>query len=1016
MRSKFKWIYTLLLALTVQFSFAQEKTISGIVSDASGALPGVNVVIKGTTKGVSTGFDGSYSIKGKTGETLVFSYLGMQTTERVIGENNNINVTMKDNSEQLNEIVVTAVGIKRKPDEITTSNQIVKTKELTQASNPNALQSLAGKVSGLQVNTTSTGLNPNTSIVLRGSRSISGNNEALVVIDNIVSSASVLNSIDPNNIESVNVIKGANGAALYGERGATGVIIVTTKKGTKKDKISIDFSSSLTLEDIAYLPETQNRYGQGWRGDFDWTDQGSWGPEYDGSMQVIGIPYPSTTDWRFGKYEHIEDNIKPFFKTGSLLQNSLTISTGSTDTGYATLTGNKQEFKGIIPSDDRTKNFLSFSAGKKTGKFTLSAIARYTSDKTSRVNGNAYEKLSNTPSNIPVELFNTGDNGDHWTLYDDSPYWALNNDRSNLNNSISEILGEIQYDLNKNINLVARSSVRTTTGEVAQFTNEYIDLLQLTGTDRKIRSFYSQNSSVRRALYTDLLANFDYKLTENISFKSNLGMNLTEDKLKSMDSFGRDLSLANYYDLDNVSNVLNGRENKSIQKTAGIFGQIDLGYKDYLFLNSTARNDWNSVLKTKERKNTSFFYPSVGLAFIPTKAFPSIKGNILHKAKLSGSYVSVGNAGALNPHAINQTGVRALGFPYFLTPINSFVLGNTTVDPNIKNERVFSKEFNINLEFLNKRTPRITLDASASFADNKDQILRTTTSSTSGLFDALVNVGATKSTAYEVDLGLTPFKTDNFEWSTRLSYSTFKTIVKKVTDNSKVVGQGTPGIYAVEGEEFPIIRGTAYTRDGQGRIVIDTDGNPIKESQLKALGKTTPDYILNFSTEFKYKNITLTAVADYRTGHVFYSGVANQLNSVGRSIESAEQGRKAFLLPNSTVEGSNTTNTTVLTGGKNYSDFQDYVKDNYDYFSENFIFDATAFKLREVALNYDFSQKIISKIGLNKMAVGVSGRNLITVLPKSNRNYNDPETGNGLAGYSFTPPTRFITFNLNVAF
>ncbi|MGH2666430.1 SusC/RagA family TonB-linked outer membrane protein [Flavobacterium sp.] len=1017
MKLTFNRFLVLLFVLISQLVLAQEKNASGVVTDPKGLpLPGVNVVVKGTNRGVQTDFDGKFKIQAAQGEMLVFSFMGMQTKE--VSASANMNVKLSEDALQLGEVTVTtALGIKRKPDEITTSNQVVKTRELNQASNPNAIQSLAGKVSGLQVTTTSTGLNPNTSIVLRGAKSISGNNEALVVIDNIVSSASVLSAIDPNTIESINVVKGANGAALYGERGATGVIIVTTKKGTKSEKMTVDVTSSVTTESIAYLPETQNRYGQGWQGDFDWTDQGSWGPEYDGSTQVIGIPFPLATDWRFGAYEHIEDNIKPFFDTGVNLQNSITIAGGNVESGYISLNLNRQDFKGVIPSDVRAKNFFNLSGGKKIGKFMLSGIARYSNDKTTRVNGDTYRELSNTPGNIPVQMFNSGDNGDHWTLYDDSPYWSLKNDRTDSSSNVNEFMGEAQYSLNDNIGFVLRSSVRNTSGTTTSFTNEYIDLLQLTGTDRKIRSFYSQANSNRRVIYTDFLVNFDYNLTEKVSFKSNVGLNATDEKFNSVGSSGRDLSIAGYYDLDNISNVQNPLESKSRQRTAGIFGQIDFGYNDYLFLNLTGRNDWNSSLKTLYRKNTSFFYPSAGIAFIPTKAFEGLKGNVLNKAKISASYVKVGNASALAPHAINNTGVRAPGYPYFLTPLNSFILNNSIVSKNIENEFVKSAEFNINLEFFNRQVPRLTLDAAATISRNENQLLNTTVSSTTGVGEALINIGETRSKAFEVDLGFTPVKTETFEWNGRLSYSTFKTIVEKVTDDSDIVGSGTPGIYAVEGQEFPLIRGYAYTRDDQGRVVLDSNGDPIKSSQLQILGKTTPDYILNFSTEFRYKNLSLSAVMDYRTGHVFYSSVAAGLNGQGRSIESAEGGRQPFIFPSSTIEGSGVTNTTVTTGGDgSYAGYQEYITDNYGYFDENFVLDASAFKLREVALNYELSKKTISRFGLSKFNVGISGRNLLTVLPKENRNYNDPETGNGMAGYSFTPPTKFYTFSINLAF
>ncbi|MGX7668024.1 SusC/RagA family TonB-linked outer membrane protein [Flavobacterium pedocola] len=1017
MKFKFNAWLSLLVMLIGQTIFAQTGVVSGKVTDQGGlGLPGVSIVVKGTTDGTQTDLDGNYSISVNQGATLVFSSIGLKTKEIAVN-GKTINVKLEDEVNVLEDLVVTAVGIKRKPDELTTSNQVVKTSELTQASNPNAIQSLAGKVSGLQINTTSTGLTPNTSIVLRGPKSISGNNEALVVIDNIISSAGVLASIDPNSIESMNVIKGANGAALYGERGSNGVIIVTTKKGNKTEKLSVDLVSSVTFEEIAYLPETQDRYGQGWQGDFDWTDQGSWGPEYDGSIQVTGIPYPTATDWRYNRYEHVEDNIKPFFNTGVTFQNSISISGGNEDAGYASLNFNRQDFEGLIPDDTRAKNYVSFAAGKKIGKFRVSGIARYTKDKNERANGSLYQTLSNTPGNIRVEQFGSGDNNDHWTLYDNSPYWVLKNSRSFSNTSISELMGEGQYFVNKNIDILLRSSVRSVSTNSHSFTNSFIDIYEYTGTNRSIRSSYNRSLTESTTLYTDLMANFDYQLTENLTFKSNVGLNLTETKFGGLSAGGMDLTLPNFYDLSNISNVIDANESKSKQRTAGIFANVDLGYKNYLYLNLTGRNDWNSVLSSNSANistTTNFFYPSAGISFIPTNAFESLKGNILNKAKISASIVKVGNASALPAHSLNFTANQAPGYPYFLTPVNSFLLETSRVDPNIENEFITSKEINLNLEFLKRR---LTLDASATFSSNTNQLLNTTSSNATGVTSTLINVGKTSSKALEVDLGFTPIKTKDFEWNGLISYSTYKTVVDKVTDQSNIVGSGAPGIYAVEGEQFPLIRGTAYTRDDQGRIVIDANGNPIRSSQLQILGKTTPDYILNFSTTFKYKNLKLTAVGDYRTGHVFYSGVADQLNSQGRTIESAQGGREPFLLPNSTVQGSGVTNTTVLSGGSgSYAGYQSYVTDNYGYFDENFVLDATAFKLREVSLSYDMPAKFISKLKLNRLNLGVSGRNLLTVLPKENRGYNDPETGNGLAGYSFTPPTRFYAFSINLAF
>ncbi|WAC03581.1 TonB-dependent receptor plug domain-containing protein [Lacinutrix neustonica] len=373
MKTKFRGILTLFLAFIVQFSFAQEKSISGTIKDESGLpMTGVNIIIQGEGVGTQSDFDGNYSIEANVGDVLEYTFLGYLKEERTVGDANIISFTMDIDVSALQEVIVTAVGIKRKPDEITTAYENVKAEEIVAANNPDAVQALAGKVSGLQINTTNTGVNPNTEILLRGTRSLSGDNAALVVIDNVISTAGILSDLDPEIIEAINVLKGPNGAALYGSRGGNGVIVVTTKKGNKKGgKLVVNLSSTVTFEDIAFLPQLQDRYGKGYWGEIDAFDQGSWGPEYDGSIQPTGLPYPTVNDFRYSAYEFKKDNIKDFFNTGLTTQNTVSVSGGDSE-GFFSLSANKRKTDGIIPEDAFKKDFLALSAGKTFGKWSLS--------------------------------------------------------------------------------------------------------------------------------------------------------------------------------------------------------------------------------------------------------------------------------------------------------------------------------------------------------------------------------------------------------------------------------------------------------------------------------------------------------------------------------------------------------------------------------------------------------------------------------------------------------------------
>lgn len=1015
---------TVLLLLAVQLTLAQQKTITGTVSDESALpLPGVNIVIKGTTTGTQSDFDGNYSITSNVGDVLVFSYVGLKTQEVTVGASDTIDVTMLEDAESLDEVIITAVGIKRKPDEITTAYENLKAEEITSANNPDAVQSLAGKVSGLQINTTNTGVNPSTTIRLRGTRSLSGSNSALVVIDNVISSATILSDLDPEIIESINIIKGPNGAALYGSRGGNGVIIVTTKKGTKNQgKLNVSYGSTLTLEEIAFLPQLQDRYGKGYWGEIDAFDQGSWGPEYDGSIQPVGLPYPTINDYRYTTYEFKKDNMKDFFNTGVALQNTLTLSGGDSE-GFYSLTANRRTTDGIIPEDTYKKDFLALSAGKTFGKFSMSGNVRFTNEDQSVSNG-VYGQLAQLPSDINVTDFDSGSNSDHWTAFGDSPYWVRDNQRTLSENTRSDLSAELSYQFNDNISAVLRSNVVTNSGKGFTYVNDYVAEYTVTGDGRDIQSSLSVTSNNSRTLYTDLIANFNYQLTEDIGLKSLIGFNSTESRGFSQTTSGDILTLPGLYTVENISSGISVSDFSSKRRQQGIFANIDLSYKDYLYLNLTGRQEWDSRLQSPGRTigDIGFFYYSVGASFIPTKAFPEIKSDFLHKMKVSGGYVKTANISALGSHDLFDTGFRPAAFP-FPGGVNSFIIPSSTFDNAIEPEFINTFEANLNLELLRRGgTPRITLDGSYSFYTNDNQILSASVSSSTSVFSAGINVGETQTNAYEVDLGLTPIKTEDFRWNLNFGYASQKTIATKITEDSDQLGSGAPGIYAIQGEEFPLIQGTAYERDDEGRVVLNPDGSPRTASGLKVLGKTTPDYILNFGTEITYKGFRLSAVADFRTGHVFYSGVYNNLTGQGRSFITAENGRGYFIFPNSTVQGSGTTNTSVLTGTSyggpsSYAQYQSFVQsDDFTGVDENFILDATAFKLREIALSYSLPSKVLENTFIHGLSIGISGRNLLVILPKENRGYNDPEIGSGIGGYGQTPPTKFYSMNVKFNF
>ncbi len=1035
MKTKFNGILTLLLALVVQISFAQEKTISGTVTEESGALPGVSVLIKGTTNGTETDFDGKYSIKAKTGDTLVFSYLGYNSVEKKVGSSNSINVVLVAGGEVLDEVIITAFGIKRKPDELTTSNQVVKADELTKAGAQNLASALTGKVSGLNVRQTSSGVNQGYTITLRGMRSFSANNEALVVIDGVPSSTALFFALDPDLIENVNVVKGANGAALYGAAAANGVIIVTTKKGGKDSEkgFTVRLKNSLEFEEIAYLPARQTRYGQGWAsgGLFQHFvyENGAWGPEFDGSSIPVGLPLADGT-FRFSKNETLgSDNIKEFFQTGVTTNNSVSIGGGNLEDGYANLSLSHLNREFIIKDDTQKRTTVSLRAGKQLGKLSLEANIQFVGISTESAGGTLYQDLLHTATNIDLSQFTAPDNATHWNGYFYSPYWKRENIRNFSHSNRINAGVNLGYAVNDHITLRSTTNLYSSVGDAYNYNNGYVDPVSvsgLSGFTRTLASSYGANTSSYRRFYTDAIANVKYDLTEDLTLDANVGATLTQISSTNHGVSGTGLTIPGFYNIGNATSLNPSTDDRTLQRTQAVFADVTFGYKDFLYVNATARNDWLSTLNGK-----NFFYPSAGVSFIPTKAIEALKDHkVIDRIKLSYSYVQVGNANAVGAYDTNDTFVQASGDAYGTFPfaggLNAFIPSVGITDPNLEPEFTNNHEFGLTAELLDRR---IRLDVSGYIGSTTNQISEISTSYASGLTSNKINVGEADTKGIEIDLGITALKTENWNWDLNASYAASRMEITKISDQSDEVlinGSGTIGIFATVGEQFPLIKGTDYTRDPNGNIVIDAaTGDPIPSATPQILGQSTPDYILGFNSALSYKNFTLSVTADYRTGHQFYSGLKDQLAWSGYLVESAENGRNEFIFPNSVIQtspGVYTPNTSVPTAGPNDSAFLNYYSDTYRDISKNLVLDASALKIREISLSYDMAKKSLVGSGISAVNISAIARNPFTILSSQNPGYADPESSNsggngvGLSTTGNYPNTRTYGLSINVTF
>ncbi len=980
-------------------------------------------------------------------------------------QNGSQNDTLKTN--EIREIVVTgALGIKKRQDAVTSSNQVVNAAEITQANNPNAVQALTGKVSGLQINTTNTSVNSTARVVLRGPRSISGNNQALVVIDGVISTMGIFQNLPPEIIENINVIKGMQGAALYGEKGSNGVLVVTTKKGSKSEKLQFSLTNSVDFSSVYKLPFFQKLYGQGWPGDsFNTTEYGgttwtpyensAWGPAYNsvlgGQDLYVGLPQANNQFLR-ETFSPKKNHVANFFKTGVLFQNGISVSAGGSDS-YVFFSANRTQNDFVVEKDNLKRNNFIFKAGKRLGKFRIDGNVNYLDLSTSETSSGLYDQLLQTPANVDIRRFRYSLPDAGHSMYITNPYWTIDNERYNSKSRMFTGLINLEYNLNKNVSFTYAGTFASGSAiseshlnafafdRVYEGTGTYLDghspSDNVFAREPIVSNYYkSVNSSFR--YYGDLMANFDYDLTDLINMKFNVGHNIQDAGGSTAQVGGTNLKIEGWYHINNVLNpdpFYSLDNTKTRTRSYAWFANLDLAYKDYLFLNSTFRYEKSSLTSVNPVdvngnplpfSNKAYAYYSVGGSFIPTKAFENLKGKILNYAKLSISFSRVGNVQTIPVYGLDRVGSFPTGYPFgnlsSSLPTTSFYAQD--IEPEFYN----SKEAGLQLGFFNDR---ITFEGSVFRNDTNNMITSVTTSSASGITSILNNIGDSRNQGFELDLGFTPVKTKNFEWKIRGSYSTYRTKILSLADGSdetplSVIGRPTVGIYAVVGEDFPMIKGTKYQRDPDGNIIVDRNGNPLTTSTLEVLGKVNPDYILGFSTSFKFKGITLSAVADYRTGNSFVPLSKELLAYAGHLEQTAAFDRsQGYVVPNSVqlINGQYVPNTTPVGDDPSYFGTNAYFTEgNFRRVGEEHVIDGTAFKIREIALSYDIPKSMLRSTFVNSLTVGVYARNPWAIYAKSNRNYADPETattsGNaaGLASTGQYPTIRNFGFNLNVTF
>ncbi|MFW0737361.1 SusC/RagA family TonB-linked outer membrane protein [Flavobacterium sp. T12S277] len=1051
MKLKFNGCLVLLLVLVAQLTFAQERAVSGTVSDNTGMpLPGVSVLVKGTKTGTQTDFDGKYSIKASSNQVLVFSYIGMKTQE-VAATSSAINVKLLDGAaQQLESVVVTAFGIKRNPKKLGYSVSEVKAEQITQNSEPDLSRALAGKVAGVNVNTSTGVAGAANQITIRGVNSLTGNTDPLIIVDGIAYSnvsvtstsqitggggyESALSSLDPNDIESINVLKSTAAAALYGSRAMNGVIVVTTKSGASKpnknQKLNVNVGMGTYFETIANLPDYQNTYGSG--ANFQYSNaNGSWGPRFDSLATIPTWPtllaaYPD----QFGPtvpYVAKPNNVKDLFRTGTVLDKTIGFNyAGQDGTFNATISDLRQD--GYIPynSYDRT----SMSAGgnfKLSKKFTVGANLAYS--KTKQVGGffgeNQFAGSSssfartlflarNWDLNLPyVDPVTGGSVTPNGTQFD-HPLWSWQHDQivTNTDRIVAGI--NLNYVLNDNISASYRAGIN-------KYSLNRIQVRDLASRANNGLGNLLSDNYVNQDIESTFLLNFNYELNESFKLATIVGNNVLQNEYTRVANEGREFIVPNIFTFKNVKSIASLTDERAMKRNVGVFADVTLSYKDYLFLNATARNDWSSSLP---KNRNSYFYPSVSASAVLTDAL-NIQSEVLTFAKLRASFAKVGRDVPAEFLKISYDQGQAYnGLPRIG---NNTFLGDQDVRPE------FSEEFEIgtDLEFFRKR---IAVDLSLYSKTTKDLITPVTVASSTGFTELNTNAGSIRNRGIELGLTLVPIKSKDFTWSLLTNFTknenevlTLKEGLDRIQLNANQIA------YAIPGQPFGVFYGTRFARDANGNYLINRSGGAvIQDPSLGVIGDPNAKFRVSFANTFIYKAWSLRTQFDWKQGGDISSSTIEQL--LGRGVtRDTEDREKTYIIPG--YYGNND-GTPILDANGNQIPNTTQLSMNELYFSpaggstfginsvdEATIYDGTVFRLREINLTYDVPSKILEKTPFGRISLSLIANNLWYFAPNVPKYTNfDPETtsyGNStLQGIetSAAPTAKRWGFKINLTF
>ncbi|MEJ2904908.1 SusC/RagA family TonB-linked outer membrane protein [Pedobacter panaciterrae] len=1051
---------------------AQDKKISGKVtdSDGGGPLPGVSVKVRGKQQGTVTGPDGKYILEAASSAILEFAYVGYVGQTKTVGNELVINVILSSENKSLTEVVVTAFGINRASRTNGYSVAQVGGDEINRASPVNLMSGLQGKVAGVDISATSGSPGGSSKTVIRGFSSIAGNNQPLYVIDGVPvnnsrpGDASPVNSlgdlkenydfgnaandINPGDIETISILKGAAASSLYGSRASNGVILITTKKG-KAGAFKVDLTSAAAFSQVTNVPKLQDKYGQGFAYESWIAENGSWGARFDGQTRDWG----SKVDGKrlSQTFAAAKNSFRDAFDTSQEYNNTISFSGGTDQSTFRLSYGNVNS-NGILPgsSDVYKRNTISLNGSTKFKDLSITAGLNYlgkntrtvqTGQANSGVGSSFYEDILQIPVNFEISKFKDYNNkyfdvDGFYSPFTQNPYYSVfengatfKSDRfyGNLDLKIKPLEWlTLQFqqgvDVSNIVDKIWNAKNSPTQGSWSGGGNDEQIVRQASvGNVVDGSEKYFEFDSKLNAL-------FDQKFSDQFNVTGLIGLNFNDRGSRVLYTGIEDLLIPGLYQIDNSGNAPTSSQTSKQRRLFGAYASATLGYNSFAYLTLNARNDWSSTLPSAQR---SYFYPGANFSLILSQMIDMSNAK-LSLFKLRAAYGKTGSD--TDPYSVlntlTKTNVFLGGGAYTSFPfggVGGYSISNTLNNTKLRPEISTETEFGTEIKFFDNR---LGLDFSYYNRVTNDQILPIVSAPSTGVNLRVVNFGKVRNRGIEITLSGVPIRTDDMSWNIGYTFTRNRNVVLELPDGlSKVILNAVfdAQFVAKVGQPLGVFEAPVPVYDPEGRIVVSSNGFPASAPNLGTYGSSQRDFVMGFTNTFTYKDFMFGFTLDFKKGGLFYSGTADLLNFVGNAANTVFNDRRTFIVPNSVVKVVDNAgkvtyveNTNPITENNVYSYYYTNLGRAISY--KDRIIDKTYLKLRDVTLAYSLPKNIARRIGTDKAMITLYGRNLLTWLPKQNITI-DPEVsnfGNDLSSefgeFRTGPSTRNFGVSLNLTF